>query len=163
MASIVTAGKVISVEAVRDNYRIALANRHLNDTQNWEILNAAIWDKADQELIIARSSRQANAIDFSLVGVGSEEKVSTTSINALSTKCESVIDLLSLTVNGAEVEAIRGMLDMQRSSLPKRILCPGWYTSEGVVGAEFIRPLLNEMGYKIISTPGNFLAAWLPE
>ena len=163
IANIVTQGKIVSIEAIHDNYQVAVANRFLNGVSNWEILNAAIWDKSNQELEISRSSRQANAIDSSLVKVGVRDKVSTISISAISSKYGAVIDLLSLTVNGAEVEAIRGMLDMQKRKLPRRILCPGWYAKDAVFRSTLIEPLLVEMGYEVISTPGNFLFAWLSD
>lgn len=163
MSGLVHDGKVISVEAVRNNYAIASANKDLSNVTNWELINAAIWDDEHQEISISLSSRQGNAIDDSVVGGGSHEVVPTVSIASLTQRCGCPIDLLSLTVNGAEVEAIKGMKSMKMEDLPKRILTPGWYSLNGVKRYEIIEPILRDMGYKFVTTPGMFTLAWLPD
>ena len=160
-ASRLSNGRVLSVEAVEENFVIADSIRQFNSKDNWTLLNAAIWHTADEVVEISRTDRQANAIDRSVVKGGVTQQVKTTSIPALTEICGKSIDLLSLTVNGAELEAIEGMNALKKNELPKRVLTPGWYKKDGVVRADMIEPLLSDMGYVIARTPGNFIYAWI--
>ncbi len=159
-SNIVTNGRIISVEAIRDNYDIANKILSLNNKKNWSLINSAIWHTSNQTLEIARTTRQANAIDSNVIDGGSSKTVKTISIPSLIEMSDSKVDLLSLTVNGAEVEAIRGMEDTDKSALPRRVLTPGWYKENGTLRAKIIEPMLADLGYTMARTPGNFIYAW---
>ncbi len=123
-------------------------------------MNAAIGHTADETIEISRTVRQANAIDRNVVNGGLTQKVKTISVPALTELCGQSIDLLSLTVNGAELEAIQGMKVLESDKLPKRILTPGWYQKDGAARADLIEPLLIDLEYTVARTPGNFIYAW---
>lgn len=163
MSGLVTEGKVISVEAVARNHEIATANQAQNRVANWDVLRGAIWDVEDISLPITIGSRQANAIDSSVITGLSSENVGTISVASLTAQAGVAFDLLSMSVNGAEVEAVKGMGCMHPSMLPKRVLAPGWYLVDSVPRATLIVPMLVRMGYEVFCTPGNFIFAWLPD
>ena len=162
-SNLVKNGKVISVEAIERNYHIANANRSSNDKGNWVVLNAAIWSQAGEKVQMHETNKQGNAIDKNVVGESSQVEVLTTSIEKITQDVGSTVDLLSLTVNGAEVDAIRGMQGMESKDFPKRVLAPGWYPLDGMSRAKILEPYLLGMGYKVVRTSGDFIFAWLPE
>lgn len=62
---------------------------------------------------------------------------------------------MSLTVNGAEVEAIEGLNGMDPERLPERIMAPGWYLKEGEARWKFMVPNMKALGYKVAVTHGG--------
>lgn len=155
-----SSGRVISIEASEENSAFVRKHRQLNNCKNWSHRRAAIWHTSGEEITLRRTSRQANAIDPSVVKGGGAEIVRTTSLSELVNEMEGTVDLLSLTVNGAEVEALEGMSDLKPPQLPRRVLAPGWYLKENEPRAKMIVPLLRGHGYEVAKTPGNLVFAW---
>jgi FkbM family methyltransferase len=162
MSRLLHEGRIISVEAIRRNYSVAAANKAFNGAKNWEVLHGAIWHTAGTTVTISCASRQQNAIDPAVARGAKTTQVKTVSIASLSEQCDHAVDLVSLTVNGAELEAIQGMQTMNRNHLPHRILTPAWYPLNGVSRVHIIKPLLLQLGYKAVVSPGGFIFAWLP-
>lgn len=162
MSALIPDGRITSVEAVRRNFSIATTNQSLNSATNWNLINGAIWHTDNTSVPLSCDSRQQNAVDSSVARGKKTINVRTVSIPSLSEQLHWNVDLVSLTVNGAEVEAIQGMKKMNHNQLPHRILTPAWYPLNGISRAGIIKPLLTNLGYKVLVTHGEFVLAWLP-
>jgi len=153
-------GKVLSVEAVKKNFTYLARHQTIRKASNWEIYRKAIWDRSDEEIAIQVSERQANAADPTLVPQGRFEKVLSMSLPELLERAGSNVDFLSLTVNGAELEALIGLKNAAPRKLPRRMLVPGWYAAAGKPRADSIQSIVEQLGYQIARTPGNLIYAW---
>jgi len=69
--------------------------------------------------------------------------------------------LLSLTINGSEVEAIKSIQNINQKYKPARVLVPGWYKLNKKPRSKVILPILKKMGYKTILTKGNFIFGFI--
>lgn len=154
-------GKIICVEASEHNHAVIQKLNELNGFVNVDSLYAAIWHTEGESISFNMTSRQGNAIDREVVNGNSTETVATTSIPALTEMLGRAADFVSLTVNGAEVEAIEGLLTMSRETLPLRIIAPGWYQKENRPRSDFLEPLFKKLGYQYVMTHGRLMFAWL--
>ena len=107
------------------------------------------------------SRRQANALDSELIE-GKSQTVRTVSLPDLSDKVKGRVNLVSLTVNGAEVEAIEGLRNLDPVDLPERILSPGWYAQGKTPRWSLLSEALKKLGYRVEVTKKGFVFAWLP-
>jgi len=68
------------------------------------------------------------------------------------------VDMLSLTLNDAEIEALGGAKETLRSHRP-RIILTGWYSRNRETIAVHTKRILEQIGYKVFIGPrGNVLA-----
>lgn len=156
-------GKIICVEANAHNRAVIGSQMKHNNFTNVDAKYAAIWHTSGETITFNLTSRQGNAIDNKVVNGSSKVDVETVSIDSLTKELGSAADFLSLTVNGAEVEAIEGMKYMNKKDLPKRIISPAWYPKDGVSRMKFIEPLYKELGYNYVATKGELTFAWLQD
>lgn len=156
-------GEIICVEANEHNSLIIKETVKQNNYTNISTRYAAIWSSANETISFNVSNRQANSIDNNVTQGTRKVNVPTYSIKLLTEELGQAADFISLTVNGAEIEAIEGMLDMDRSLLPKRIVAPAWYPKDGVCRMEYIVPLFEKLGYNFVATKGKLTFAWLED
>ncbi len=154
-------GKIICVEANEFNQKVIKEHCRQNQYHNIEAKFAAIWHTAGESITFNLTKRQGNAIDDNVVNGTTKIEVPTISIQKLTEELGQAADFVSLTVNGAEVEAIEGMLKMKKENLPKRILAPAWYPKDGQSRFELIEPLYKQLGYNYVKTKGLMTFAWL--
>ena len=154
-------GKVICIEANSHNQQVIDEHMNRNGFANVQSKFAAIWHTAGESVTFNLTARQANAIDNEVVGASRSVEVPTVSIPSLTGELGRPADFLSLTVNGAEIEAIEGIRKLDPADYPKRIISPGWYEKDGRKRIEFIKPILDELGYNYVITDGLLAFAWL--
>lgn len=154
------AGVIVCVEANFENSIVLREQIKRNNLGNVWVKNAAIWGHSGKTVSFNSSQRQANAIDAEVVPGKVVSSVKTTTLGELTTELGRAVDLASLTVNGAEVEAIDGLFRVPTDKLPKRIIAPGWYRKNGMLRSEFLTSSLEKLGYRVVKTTGNFVLAW---
>lgn len=153
-------GKVIAVEADPDNLKILNANLAHNRIENVTVVPKAIW-KFTGELKLRKRGRQANSLVQEVVDVDNAISVPTTTVDDLLTETKTQnVNLVSLTVNGAEVEAIRGMQSTLQDATNIRIRAAGWYERKGEKVWCIIAPMLKDYGYQVASGREGGLLAW---
>ena len=142
-------GKVIAVEADPDNLKILNANLAHNHIENVTIVPKAIW-KSTGNLKLRKRGRQANSLVQEVVDVDNAISVPTITVDDLlaETKIQNV-NLVSLTVNGAEVEAIQRMQSTLQNATNISIRAAGWYERNGEKVWHIIAPILKNYGYHV--------------
>ena len=68
------------------------------------------------------------------------------------------VDMISLTINGAEPNALKGGLNTINKYRP-RLRFAGWYVRNGKSVASVCRPLLEELGYQVLINHNNGVMA----
>lgn len=154
-------GKIICVEASQHNHAVIDEVVKLNDLTNIQSHHGAIWRTDGETIAFNMTTRQGNAIDSGVVKGTVSVDVTTVSVEYLTNALGCAADLMSLTVNGAEVEAIEGLITIDKELLPRRIIAPGWYMKEGKPRSDYLEPLFNSLGYKYVMTHGRLMFAWL--
>ena len=154
-------GKIICVEANQQNRMVLDEGMRRNHFANVESRFAAIWHTAGETVTFNLTQRQGNAIDSEVVAGTSTVDVPTVSIASLTEELGQAADLVSLTVNGAEVEAIEGLKAMSPDQYPKRLIAPGWYLKDGQPRAQWLKKMFDEFGYRSFFTEGLLGVAWL--
>jgi len=109
-------GRVLAVEFIPENYEILKLNLEYNFPETATALNYGVWSGPGTKTAY-RQALQANAFDSQvLTGAFNGVEVPTESVdNLLEAHGIEHVDLLIVTINGAEVEAFKGMT----RSLPK--------------------------------------------
>jgi FkbM family methyltransferase len=151
-------GRVIAVEPDKDCFAILQRNLAHNKIANIQAIEAAIW-REEGSLTLERSFAQANTL-VSEVAQGQERaEVETVSIDHLCARLGiQRLDMLSLTLNGAEVEALEGA-GKTLSELRPRIRLAGWYSRDGRKIWQITKEHLEKQGYNVyVGRHGNVMA-----
>lgn len=152
-------GRVISVEAKPENQ---LAYERLMDTNNITqatLLKGGIWSDPG-EMIFHCGDRQENTLVGDLAKGNDLQTVRTYSIDEIVEQCELPnVNLISLTVNGAEVEAIQGAT-RTLSEMSPALTIAGWYERDGRSIHEIVSPMIREHGYNVHVGPKGRVYAW---
>ncbi len=103
-------GRVVAVEFIPENYEILKLNLEQNFPETATALNYGVWSGPGTKTAY-RQALQANAFDSQvLTGAFDGVEVPTESVdNLLEAQGIEHVDLLIVTINGAEVEAFKGM------------------------------------------------------
>lgn len=153
-------GRVMAVEAMPANAAAVRYHLEMNKISNVTLYNNAIWHTAGEKIAINATSRQANAIAGDVITSGRKVDLITTSIAALTADLGRAADFASLTVNGAEVEALEKLDALPLDMRPRRMIMPGWYPSQGQPRAIVLRARLESLGYTVLVTSHHFVMAW---
>jgi FkbM family methyltransferase len=144
-------GHVIAIEPVEENRQIILENIRANHIQNVTVLPYAVWNEKGSR-VFHRANRQKNSLSLqSLSGKGRihSRTVPTSTIDEIIGETSiSTPDLVIITVNGVEVEALQGM----ERTLEKgtNLVIAAKYVIDGVPTYERVTTLLQEKGYQVI-------------
>lgn len=151
-------GKVFAVEASEPCYRRLFRNLAENGIPNVTALHRAVWN-CETTLDLNTGHAQANSVFNQIVSDRSIQKVQTVTIDGLAREYQlDRVDVLSLTLNGAELEAIDGAKDVLERLRP-RIRAAGWYTRGGEPIWLHLTRLLKPFNYDCFrGTRGGFLA-----
>lgn len=154
-----TSGQIFALEASADCYAILTQNLKANGVKNVTPLHAAIWNEVG-EMELESGYAQDNSLVTNLVQDGDHRQVvETATIDSLVELFElDRVTMLSLTVNGAEVEALLGA-KKTLDKLRPRIRLAGWYYREGRRIADITSEILQEHNYQTFIGPrGNTMA-----
>jgi FkbM family methyltransferase len=158
MSRQVTRGRVFAVEPDTDCFGILQTNLAYNKIANVQAVEAAIW-RDEGSLALERSFAQANTL-VSEVAQGQEQsEVETVSIDHLCARFGiKRLDMLSLTLNGAEVEALEGAGTTLSEQRP-RIRLAGWYSRDGRKIWQITKEQLEKHDYEVfVGSHGNVMA-----
>jgi FkbM family methyltransferase len=158
MAGDLPSGCIIAVEATRACYDLLTRNVAHNIATNVKPLHAAVWSNAGT-LDIDTGYAQANSLISSVSKGDATESVETISIDEIVNRFAlDRVTMLSLTLNGAEVEAIEGAKRTLRRHRP-RIRLAGWYSRDGRAISQITRERLERQDYDVFVGPrGNVMA-----
>jgi FkbM family methyltransferase len=152
-------GRIIALEASADCHEILTRNLAANGIENVTPLHTAIWNEVG-EMELESGYAQDNSLVAELVWRGKRrQSVATATIDSLVDRFDlDRVTMLSLTVNGAEVE---GLLGAKRtlSELRPRIRLAGWYYRDGRRIADITAEILEKYNYRTFIGPrGNTMA-----
>jgi FkbM family methyltransferase len=157
-----TGARIIAVEAASACVRLLRRNLAENGAEGAIVpVNAALWSEVGQRDLKREFAQAASLLD-DVVPNGRDETVETTTIDRLVEQFEiGRLDMLSLTINGAEASALEGARATLERLRP-RIRLAGWYRLDGIQVATRAASLLENAGYRVfVGLRGNVMA--LPE
>lgn len=152
-------GRVIAVEASAECYALLERNVRENRARNVTPVHKGVWN-TKTELALETSYAQGNSlVDEMDVGAKRKEAVETATIDGLIEEFGlRRLDMISLTLNGAEVEAIQGARQTLTRLRP-RIRAAGWYARAGRSIADILREELASYDYDVfVGRRNNFMA-----
>lgn len=151
-------GHIYAVEADHTCHELLVKNMDYNNINNVTCINRAIWN-SETELDLQSDFAQANTLVQEVHKAESIERVKTITIDRIVHNFTlKKVDMLSLTLNGAEVEALEGARQTITNLRP-RIRLAGWYSRGDKRIAEITREQLSNLGYKVfIGARGNTMA-----
>jgi len=163
--------KVVAFEADKENYKIAKYNFDANECSDITLINKAVWSsRGEMEYLERGGVGRGSASMLALVEKETEDwqPLLPLDTNKVVIETESV-DLavgemakdhdhihISITINGAEIEAIRGMENLLASaksiSIATFSYAPRVYDS--------MKPLLESFGFRVVKGRGIRVLAW---
>ena len=154
-------GHIYAVEADSECHALLERNLAYNKIGNVTALHRAVWNE-ETELELETGFAQANTLIREIHKGQSTQKVRTVTIDQIIDAFGlAKVDMLSLTLNGAEVEALAGAR-RTLDELRPRIRLAGWYARNGRPVHELVRPNLEAHRYRVcVGLRGNVMA--LPE
>lgn len=158
LAQAISGGRYYAIEASHACHELLERNLQHNKIEGARAIHRAVWNE-DTELHLEASYAQANSL-VRAVHVGMRtETVRTISLDDAMTHFElDRLDMLSLTLNGAEVEAIRGGQTLLGRLRP-RIRLAGWYERDGRKIWQITKDQLEALNYWVFVGPrGNVMA-----
>ncbi len=158
MAGELTAGRIIAIEANRACYELLCRNRDYNKVGNLTAQNRALWNTRGT-LDLEVGYAQANTLVSEVAKGEKKQPIETINVDALVDELQLPrVTMLSLTLNGAEVETLDGA-ERTLSQLRPRIRLAGWYKRNGVPIWKITKEKLEHHGYDVFVGPrGNVMA-----
>lgn len=151
-------GKVIAVEADTHCQNLLVTNIETNGIGNVTPLRRAVWNE-ETELELQSGYAQANSLVSEVHSTTESYRVRTISIDQIARKFNlDRVDMISLTLNGAEIEALDGA-EFVLNQFKPRIRLAGWYSRGGESISELTRRQLTRHGYTVHIGPRKAVAA----
>lgn len=151
-------GHLYAIEASSACHALLQRNLDYNKIANATALHRAVWKEAT-ELELETSVAQGNTLIEEVHKGTAKERVRTISVDGVAEEFGLTrMDMLSLTLNGAEVEALEGAARSLREFRP-RIRLAGWYSRGGSKIWQLTKTQLEAHGYRVFVGPrGNVMA-----
>ena len=151
-------GHVYAIEASAECHALLTRNMTRNRLANVTAIHRAVWNK-ETTRDLQSGFAQANTLVEEVYQGERVETVPTITVDGVVAQYGIArVDMLSLTLNGAEVEALEGAR-RTLADLRPRIRLAGWYSREGRRIWEWTKPVLEEHGYRVFVGPrGNVMA-----
>ena len=151
LSKILKKGKIIAIEASKDCFDI-LKNIESNSITNVEIIKGAIWSNDSVKMSLTTGGVQSNSLIRNIIKNTNSNKINEEVVNCL--RIDSLIedrnlkkiDMISLTLNGAEVEALNGAT-RTISNLRPRIRLAGWYQRNNEFICDVCKQYLEKLDY----------------
>ncbi len=158
LASELPQGHMYAIEADRDCYDLLTRNLACNKIGNVTALHRAVW-KEEGEMDLETGFAQANTLVREVYRGETTLKVRSITVDQIVQQFRlAKVDMLSLTLNGAEVEALKGARETLTKLRP-RIRLAGWYAREGRPVWQWTKADLESHGYRVFVGPrGNVMA-----
>lgn len=141
-------GKIVSCEMDATNIAFAARNVLLNKLSQVTLIHAATSEK-DGTTTMYRGTHQANSIIPGVVAHQYSLEVPALSLHSMCAQHNFTPNFIILSINGAELSAIRGSKDFLASLDSARIIAVGMYKdAEGIIGLR-MRAELESIGYRV--------------
>ncbi len=153
-------GHIFSIEADKDCYRLLKRNIEFNKIENVTPIHNALWNEETMlDLEVSSAQAKANTLLPEVFKGEKKQKVRTKTIDSfIEENGITKLDMVSLTLNGAEVETLQGS-EKTLSEFKPRIRLAGWYRRDGIPIWKLAKDALEDKGYRVFVTPrGNVLA-----
>jgi FkbM family methyltransferase len=148
MSADVRNGHIYAVEASAACYHRLSRNISENNIGNVTPIHRAIWNEAI-EMELESEYAQANSLVSEVFHGTHTEKVMTITIDQIVDKYKiKKLDMLSLTLNGAEVEALSVATETLRNLRP-RIRLAGWYSRNERKISSITKEILEKYDYRV--------------
>lgn len=142
-------GQVIAVEADKINYKILEKNIKNNKLTNVKILNKGIWNSKGELSLYKESNQRNSLVEELLDNVENSEKIEVDSIDNILKKFEiKQVDFVTMEINAAEIEALKGMGNVL-SQDNVRIIAAGWYEYNGKPAWKEMKKILEKNGFTV--------------
>lgn len=145
-------GKIISFEASEKCFQVLKRNIQSNNIKNVEIVKGAVWSDESTKMNLITAGVQANSLIKNLIESTTSNKVTKEVVDCISidsivsSKNIKKIDMISLTLNGAEVEALSGAIKTLTNLRP-RIRLAGWYKRKDEYICDICKRYLEKLNY----------------
>ena len=158
LAGDVAQGHIYAIEADKDCFTLLERNIAENDAGNVTALHRAIWNE-ETELELESDFAQANSLVSEVHKGRYTQTVKTISVDgAVAHFGLQKLDMLSMTLNGAEVEGLDGAANTLRDLRP-RIRLAGWYSRQNRKIWSITKEILEPYGYRVtVGKRGNLMA-----
>ena len=148
VCQLVPEGKIVAVEAERTCFKLLKMNLEQNNISNVVPVNKALWKK-DEIITLKKEGLQANTVIEEIVDAADCQEIEGVTIDSVLDRFSvNKVDFVSLTLNGAEAEALEGMVRTIAEFRP-RIRLAGWYYRGKRQVWELCKEKLVKYGYKI--------------
>jgi FkbM family methyltransferase len=152
-------GWIVSVEAHPSNQRLLSMNVQVNGISNVKIVPKGVWHEPGQ-VILHCEEFQRNSLLDDIVTERGQVTVPTDSVdNMVRDLGLTKVSLASITINGAEIEALQGMERVLSVHCP-RLSIAGEYLRDGVPVHETTTRFLRSKGYQSVVGPVGRVYAW---
>ena len=151
-------GHIYAIEADKDCFVLLQRNVSENEISNITAIHRAVWNE-ETELELESDFAQANSLVSEVHKGRYTQTVRTITVDAAVTHFGlQKLDMLSLTLNGAEVEALDGA-QHTLGELRPRIRLAGWYSRQDRKIWSITKEMLEPYGYQVIvGERGNVMA-----
>lgn len=145
-----TTGKVLAIEMMPDNVSVLRRNVEANGLEDCiDIVECGVWNKKGETVAMGKGRQRNSLISLEKLKPDFQIKVPTDSLdNILPSWCKDTIDLLILTVNGVEIEALQG-LDKELNRV-KIIFVAAPYSRDGKRNYDVCLEILKDKGCFIL-------------
>lgn len=152
---------IIAVEPDLDSLWLLEHNILCNSLSNVTIIPKAVWNREGGVLSLHKSGRQASSLIGDVVISHGVVRVQTTTVDVILKDVDwGCVDIISVTVNGAEVEAVEGMKDTLQRCKHIRLSIAGWYKRGDQRICDIILPILREYGLEVAVGRKGGVLAW---
>jgi len=149
------------VEPDPDSLRLLECNVLHNNLSNVTIIPKAVWNKEGAGLDLHKAGHQASSLIVDAFDSHDTVSIQTTTVDAiLKDEDGSCVDIISVTVNGAEIEAIEGMKDTLQRCRHIRLSIAGWYKRGDQRICDLISPVLRDSGLEVAVGRKGGVLAW---
>jgi FkbM family methyltransferase len=141
-------GSIACVEADTKCYDILVLNLNENKIENIVPMNYAVWSNGSSKEFHSSKYQANGLVEEVLKGTNSSSLVQGITIDTIwKILGWPKVDYISLTINGAEFEALKGALKTLKENRKIKISLCGWYELNGVKISQLVIPFLENLGF----------------
>jgi len=156
-------GRMLAIEMVSENIDLLRRNIAENGLQHViDALHVGVWRESGQQSIKGKGRQRYSLTDLPQLGTSVGESVPVKDLDSLLEEWgEPIVDLLYISVNGAEIEALHGLVRTLERVRALFIVAP--YQRDGRPSSDICREMLAARRCTILpQTVPNQVAAWGP-
>jgi len=150
-------GRVIAIEPNPDNLRFLRKNIELNQLKNVTIVPKGVWSKKDKLKLYLSKETLGHSIFGSWAGFDEFIEIETDRLDDILAELDiKKVDLLAMNVEGAEIEALKGMKETLKNT--RNLVIDAHHIVDGQPTYKKLIPELKENGFEILRGGGGILA-----